>query len=212
MGRHRRIVTLEDVPIVFEDGCIRKLATIAELPSDADIDAFGSALRDAASVFARDALVPTDNELHEEIATLLKASEGREYDEIARLLENLSPRARDMLHGVGPGLEIELPLPDAIRDVERRARLLAWPFQRCVNSAVNSSKAAAGRPASDPGPSGARTFMRRSLAGIFQNEMQSGISSCGCRLHHTVQRSNATPNRAPRRCKSRCWSFCKVRA
>jgi hypothetical protein len=129
--KSRSIIALEDVPAVFDAVRIRKLATIAKVPPDADMNAFGAAVRGAARIFARDARVPTDNELHDEIAALLKASEGRWYDDVARLLEKLSPRARDMLCDATPSLEIELPLPNALRDVERREAACAAIVSLC---------------------------------------------------------------------------------
>jgi hypothetical protein len=44
--KSRSIIDLEDVPAVFDDVCVRKLA--AKLPPDADMTALGEGVREAA--------------------------------------------------------------------------------------------------------------------------------------------------------------------
>ena len=48
--KSRSIIDLEDVPAVFDDVCVRKLA--AKLPPDADMTALGEGVREAARIFA----------------------------------------------------------------------------------------------------------------------------------------------------------------
>jgi hypothetical protein len=114
----RSIITAEQVPVVFDDVCVANLAKTAKLPPDADMDAFGDGIRDAARIFARDARIPTVNELHDEISELHKAADRQRCDHVAGLLERLSPEARKLLQDRGgrPSIQIELPLPHALRD------------------------------------------------------------------------------------------------
>jgi hypothetical protein len=76
----RPIIALGDVPAVFDEDQIGKLAKIAKLPGDADLNRFGAGIKEAARIFVRDALVPTANELHNEIANLYKAANRQSYE------------------------------------------------------------------------------------------------------------------------------------
>jgi hypothetical protein len=95
----RPIIALGDVPAVFDEDQIGKLAKIAKLPGDADLNRFGARIKEAARIFVRDALVPTANELHNEIANLYKAANRQSYELVADLLERLSPQAHELLSG-----------------------------------------------------------------------------------------------------------------
>jgi len=123
-GKSRSIITAEEVPVIFDDARVRDLAKTAKLPPSANMAAFAAGVRDAAWIFARDARIPTCNDLHAEIAELLKAAGARDYDHAAALLENLSHSARGLLkdRGARPSIAIELPTPDAMRDPGRRER------------------------------------------------------------------------------------------
>jgi hypothetical protein len=116
--KSRSIITADEVPVVFDDACVAELAKMAKLPPDADMDAFAKGLRDAARIFARDARIPTDNELHDEISKLHKAAAQRRCDHVAGLLERLSPEARKLLQDRGrrPSIGVELPSVSALRD------------------------------------------------------------------------------------------------
>ena len=118
----RPIILAEDVPVIFDDKCIAELAKIARLPPGADAAAFAAGIREAARIFARDASMPTGNELHDEIDELFKAADRRSYNEVADVLERLSPQARDILEnrGARPSIGIEVPSPDLLRDPARR--------------------------------------------------------------------------------------------
>jgi hypothetical protein len=118
--KSRLIVAAADVPIVFDDACIAKLAKVAKLPAHADLASFGRGIREAACIFARDARGPNANALHDEIAELYRAADGRLYEELATLMEQLSPRASVVLANRGGRLGLPLSAPDAIRDPERR--------------------------------------------------------------------------------------------
>lgn len=114
----RFIFALEDVLTVFDDVCIRKLTANAKLPQDANLDAFGWWIREAACMFASDTRIPTANELHDEIAILYKAAQGQSFEQTADLLERLSPEAREMLRTLS--LRLALPAPRDLREKATR--------------------------------------------------------------------------------------------
>ena len=120
--RRARIIGTQEVDIVFDDACIERLAKITKLPAEADLKAFGVAVRDAARVYIRDVHVPTGNELHAEIAGLYKAADGREFLQAAMLWHYLSPEARDLLtnRGARPNFDPDLPEAEAFFDIDRR--------------------------------------------------------------------------------------------
>jgi len=72
--RPQGAITTEQVPRIFDDGCIERLAR-GKLPDHADKKRFAESMRVAARIYARDAREPSDNELHAEIAALHKAAE-----------------------------------------------------------------------------------------------------------------------------------------
>jgi hypothetical protein len=106
--KSRPIIALEDVPARFDDDCIRKLAS--ELPPGADLNALGWWIKEAASIFANDARIPTANQLHAEIAILCDAARRRLFEQVADLLDKLSLEARAMLSTLGA-----LPAPSDLR-------------------------------------------------------------------------------------------------
>ena len=120
--RRARIIGAQEVDVVFDDACIERLAKIAKLPADADLKAFGIAIREAAGIYIRDVHVPTANELHAEITCLYKAADGREFLQAAMLWHYLSPEARDLLtdRGVGSNVNFDLPEAEALLDADRR--------------------------------------------------------------------------------------------
>jgi hypothetical protein len=105
----RSIISPENVAAVFDDECISKLATklprvrpheepgASAAPAGPDLNAFGEAIREAARIFARDACMPTANQLRGEIAALYKAADRRLFEQVADLLERLSPQAHELL-------------------------------------------------------------------------------------------------------------------
>jgi hypothetical protein len=95
--KSRSIVGAEDVTGVFDGACIAKLVKIAKLPLGADLTPFGEGIKDAARVFAEDARISSNNELHDEIERLYEAATRPSYAEAASLCERLSPRTREWL-------------------------------------------------------------------------------------------------------------------
>jgi hypothetical protein len=118
--KKRPIIAAGDVEGIFNDAQVAELAKIAKLPSCADLAALAEGVRQAASIFVHEAGIQNGNELHNEIAELHKASDRHRYDEVAALMEKLSPQARDMLKDRGVTVGISLPAPDALRDPARR--------------------------------------------------------------------------------------------
>jgi hypothetical protein len=109
-----KIIALSDVTTRFDDACVRKLAQIAKLPPEADLQDFGWWIRGAADMFAREALVPTSNEVRNEIASLHDAAERRDFEKLIRLSRVLSLEARTIL---GKDLPAATDLEDgALRD------------------------------------------------------------------------------------------------
>jgi hypothetical protein len=118
--KSRRTIAAQDVARVFDDECIRKLA--CELPKGGDIARFGQPVREAARVYARDARRPTDNEVRDEIGALYRVASRSRYEQLAKSIEDLSPRARWLLDARGalPSVGISLPPPDALRDLAKK--------------------------------------------------------------------------------------------
>jgi len=126
--RDRPIIAAEDVAVIFDDVQVVQLAK-TKLPPGADMAALAKGVREAARIFVREAGTPTGNLLHKEIAKLHKvatATDCPRYDEVAALMESMSPQALDMLkdRGAQPTIGIDLPPPDALRD-PRSARARA---------------------------------------------------------------------------------------
>jgi hypothetical protein len=116
--KSREPIAAGDVPRIFEDACIDALAVIGRLPAGADRKRFAEGVREAARIYARDSRIPTDNELNAEIAALYRAAERKRYGEVAKLLEQLSPRTRKLLNK----REVQLPASEDLRDATRQGK------------------------------------------------------------------------------------------
>jgi hypothetical protein len=127
VGKSRKPIVVADIRRIFDDACIDRLAAIGGSPAGADRKRFAEGVREAARIYARDARVPTDNELHAEIYKLYRAAERKRYELIADLLEGLSLRARHLLdtRGARPSLGIRLPPSQALRDAAQREEACA---------------------------------------------------------------------------------------
>jgi hypothetical protein len=113
-------IAIERIDLVFNDECIERLTQ--DLPAGADQEVFGRGVREAASIYARDARLPNANMLNDEIAGLYHAAERQLYVELADRIgcERLSEQARDMLTERGSRIGVELPRQKALSDPERR--------------------------------------------------------------------------------------------
>jgi hypothetical protein len=87
----------QDIDSILDDACIERLAKLAKLPANADLDAFSKEIREAARIYARDVRVPNGNEIHADIERLYREADGRQYDRVAELLDCLSAEARELL-------------------------------------------------------------------------------------------------------------------
>src|SRR5205823_5447700 len=116
----------ENVLRVFDDERIRALA--AELPAGANLNRLADGIREAARIYAREAREASNNKLHSEIAELHRAAERRRYDQVAKLIDGLSGRARALLsRREGPAL----PRSEALADRERRDEVCATVARLC---------------------------------------------------------------------------------
>jgi hypothetical protein len=125
--KSREPIAAGDVPRIFEDACIDALAVIGRLPAGADRKRFAEGVREAARIYARDVRTPTDNELHAEIAALYRAAERKRYRDVATLLEQLSPRERNLLSKRG----VQLPASEDLRDATRQGKACETILRLC---------------------------------------------------------------------------------
>jgi hypothetical protein len=109
-------ITAADIQCIFDDTCVDTLAAIGRLPAGAGRKCFAEGVREAARIYARDARMPTDNELHAEIATLYRAAEGKRCGDVAALLQKLSQKATQLLSKRATRLSVELPASADLRD------------------------------------------------------------------------------------------------
>jgi hypothetical protein len=133
--RSKRPIATEEIPRIFDDACIEELAQIGKLPASADMKRFAEGIREAARLYAIDVREPNDNEVRAEVEKLYLAAERRLYDQVANLLEKLSPRALRLLKHGGwtttifpwPGPQPllhqpRIPPPNLVVDESRRRR------------------------------------------------------------------------------------------
>jgi hypothetical protein len=118
--KRRQIISLADVPAVFDDPCIRKLAATAKLPAGANLEAFRWWIREAAEMFVREVQIPTANEVRSEIGALYTAAAQRDFERAASLRESLSQEALALFDEPALALEIKAYSQDAV--AEERAR------------------------------------------------------------------------------------------
>ncbi len=118
MAKARRVLAAEDVARVFDNKQIAELTAVAKLPADADLQEFADGIRDAARIYTRDAREPTVNDLHREIKKLHGAADRQRYDQVAALVEGLSPKVRELLNTRGARLGVMLPSPEALRGAQ----------------------------------------------------------------------------------------------
>jgi hypothetical protein len=130
-SKARRQITAENVPRVFDDACIEKLARIGRLPATSNKLAFAEGIREAARIYLRDASEPASvNELRDEIELLHGAADRRQYDQVAVMLAELSATGRNLLR-TGSNRKIRLPRPKALRDAGQRDAACATILELC---------------------------------------------------------------------------------
>ena len=202
----RPIIAVDDVSAIFDDACVAGLAEIALLPPSAGRAAFADAIREAARIFARDARIPTGNELHDEISQLLKAAERKRYDQVAALREGLSPRAGDLLQDRGDRIGIELPPAGELLNPERRndacqaiARLCQFGGQQVEGRLRRSGKQS--RPVWRPvlnAPEKQRNFARRNAELYFVQMLSTAwLEAVGSPPARTARHGDASRDLGP---------------
>jgi hypothetical protein len=93
------LIAAEEVPCVFDDAAIRRLADadIARLPSGADLKRFADAVRYAVRVYVQEAREPDNNGLFREIQALYSGAHRKQYERVAQMLTAMSGRCRESL-------------------------------------------------------------------------------------------------------------------
>jgi hypothetical protein len=125
--KSRNPIAKEDVPRIFGDICIDTLAGIGRLPWHANRKRFTEGVREAARIYARDARIPTRNELSAEIAALYRAAGRKRYGEVATLLEQLSRRASKSINRRG----VKLPASEDLRDATEQQKACEAVLSLC---------------------------------------------------------------------------------
>ena len=137
--RSKHPIPTEEIPRIFDDACIEELAQFGKLPASANMKRFAEGIREAVCIYATDVREPNDNEVRAEVEKLYLAAERRHYDQVAILLEKLSPRAFRLLKHAGwtrtnfpwpepqPLLDVldpqpRIPPPNLVVDESRRRR------------------------------------------------------------------------------------------
>lgn len=160
-SRSRTPITLDNVPDIFSDHAVSKIATEAKLPQATDIPCLARGIRASAARYASIAREPTPNTIRREIDALVRAAQRRRCDEVARLLVDMSAAARQLLEGRGARIPSSVsphdqraastfPRSEELRDAHRRIRAC----QRIYDVAVVGGHARQGRKR----PSGKRSY------------------------------------------------------
>jgi hypothetical protein len=129
--KSREPIAAADIPRVFDDARIDELAAIGRLPAGANRKRFAESIREAARIYAKDARMPTDNELNAEIDALYRAAERKRYGQVADLLEKLSPKARELLSKRATRLSLELPATEDLCKAARQERACEIVLSLC---------------------------------------------------------------------------------
>ena len=90
-------ISVDEIPLVFSDRAVAKLAVNARLPDGTDMQRLAKDIRAAAAQYARDADQPTPNKVRRELDALRRAAERREYRKLKQLLAEISDPARELL-------------------------------------------------------------------------------------------------------------------
>ena len=129
--KSREPIAAADIPRVFDDARIDALAAIGRLPAGANRKRFAESVREAARIYAKDARMPTDNELNAEIDALYRAAERKRYGQVADLLEKLSPKARELLSKRATRLSLQLPATEDQCKAARQERACEIVLSLC---------------------------------------------------------------------------------
>jgi hypothetical protein len=191
--KHPRIIALSNVATLFDEARIRKLAVIAQLPPSTDLQVFGWYVREAADMFVHESRIPTSNEVRSEIASLHDAAERRAYDEVARLLDGVSPEARTILGGA-------LPAATDLRDEALRDEVAGALASLCRTGGqrVEGRRRSSGKRSSPSlrpdlrAPTASKNFLRREAERNFVERISIAWGkSTGKKPTRTARRADA---------------------
>jgi hypothetical protein len=116
MRKDRRIPAPEELPRIFDEKFIGRLAETAKLPLHADIPSFAAAILDAARLYVADKAIPSDKAVRDEIKALYSAANRYRYKETATRIRQISERTRALLKTRGERLRLAIPEPEALRN------------------------------------------------------------------------------------------------
>jgi hypothetical protein len=186
--RRQLPITESEVPTVFSDEVVARLAVAAKLPFIIDLHRFADGVRASVVVYAVGARTPTPNSVHREIAALHRAAAGRDYERAARLLAELSAVARQIIEDrarrISLGLVVDgappdytLPIPEQLRDSEQRD-LASQMIQTLVVLGGHVKETAAGKLTREwtvtlCGPKASRAEPRRRAERHFVAHLQA---------------------------------------
>ena len=168
--RSKHPIATEEISRTFDDARIEELAQIGKLPASADMKRFAEGIREAARIYGTDVREPNDNEVRAEVEKLYLAAERRLYDQVAILLEELSPRAFRLLkHGGWTRAIVPWPEPQRYSMysiTSRVSRRRSWSSMSSAAGGLPQSSGQAPpyhRPKRFAIPRGARKRARRLL-------------------------------------------------
>ena len=116
MRKDRRIPAPEELPRIFDEKFIGRLAETAKLPLHADIPRFAAAILGAARLYVADKAIPSDKAVRDEIKALYSAANRYRYNETATRISKISERTRALMKTRGDRLALTIPEPEALRD------------------------------------------------------------------------------------------------
>jgi hypothetical protein len=120
-------LTFRDIDLRLNESEVRKLASIANFPKEADLGHFGDALKDAARRYIVDSRVANENQVHREIFALHKAAVRRDFQALERSINTLSDEARHFL-----ATKADIPSPAVFREPLKRELAADLVERLCV--------------------------------------------------------------------------------
>ena len=147
--KKRCSISADQVPIVFSNEKIRDLLETCELGDAACFRRFAKCVRLAAHHYSQAALLPTINELHDEIEILHGAASRGKCEEVANRIENISRTAWELLseRGARPSVSLKLPSPQDLLHPEHRHAAIRSVVTLCTAGGgwVEDRRIASGR-------------------------------------------------------------------
>jgi len=146
MGKKVSAISIEEVTVVFDGKCLQDLAHMGRLPPNADLQVFAKVLHKGLRAYVQASRVPSGNAVHREIKALEKAASCGKSEEVAGLLESLSPTARDWIRErlstpAWCKRGVALPEPATLRDPAHRKKACELVRQLCtVGAAIREGR------------------------------------------------------------------------